>query len=280
MTKVKTKDGGSVYYEVHDYTDPWTDAPTLILQHGFGRTARFWYNMIPYLSRYYKVVCPTLRGLGDSDGGFDLKQGITLENYLADLNAIVDALGVSSVHYAGESIGGILGFAFAAENPARVRTLSVLAAPLFINPGVEKTFSFGYASWEQALETLGSYEWGKKANSATRFPPGTDSRLLEWYASETGKNRVEAMVAMVKFAKQANVTSMLDRIQAPVLGLYPTAGTVATNEQEQTIKEKIQDIQIIHLPTSYHMVWVLYPAACARHILHFIAAHDGIACCE
>ena len=280
MAKVKSKDGATISYEVHDYTDPWANAPVLLLQHGFGRTARFWYNMIPTLSRHYKVVCPTFRGLGDSATGVDLESGITLDNYLADLNAIIDDLGVATVHYAGESLGGVVGFAFAALHPARVRTLCALSAPLFIKPGVEQTFSFGHGSWEQALKEMGSYEWGKRANAATRFPPGTDPRVLDWYASETGKNRVESLIAMARFAMGANVTPLLERIAAPVLGLYPMAGTVATTEQTQVLREKIRNIQIIHLPTTYHMTWVLYPAVCARHILHFIAAHDGIACCD
>ena len=123
MAKVKTRDGATISYEVHDYTDPWAKAPVLLLQHGFGRTARFWYNMIPTLSRHYKVVCPTFRGLGDSAAGVDLENGITLDNYLADLNAIIDDLGETAVHYAGESLGGVVGFAFAALHPARVRTL-------------------------------------------------------------------------------------------------------------------------------------------------------------
>lgn len=280
MPTVKARDGATLAYEVHDYTDPWTTPPTLLLQHGFGRTARFWYNMIPTLSRHYRVVCPTFRGLGDSATGVDLKTGLALDNYLADLDTIIADLGVPAVHYVGESLGGVIGFAFAATYPARVRTLCVMSAPLYIKASVEEAFAFGHGSWERALEKMGSYEWGKRANGATRFPPGTDARVLDWYASETGKNRVEALQAMVRFAMGANVTPLLEKIEAPVLGLYPTAGTVATAEQTQVLKEKIRNIQIVHLPTTYHMTWMLYPGVCARHILHFIAAHDGIACCD
>ncbi len=280
MVKIKSKDGVAISYEVHDYTDPWKSAPILILQHGFGRSSRYWYNMIPYFTRYYRVVCPSLRGLGDSDSDFDLERGLTVEKYLADLLTIIDDLDAPSVHYAGESIGGILGFALAAEHPKRVRTLSVLAAPLFLSPEVQKRYACGYPSWKEALETLGSYEWAKAANSAIRFAPETDPKLLEWYAAETGKNSVEVLIAMMQFATQVDVTPMLDRIEAPVLGLYPTAGAIATNEQERTLKERVHNIRIVHLPTSYHMVWVQYPVACANHILHFVAAHDGIACHE
>lgn len=280
MPKVKSQDGVSVHYEIHDYTDPWLHPPTLILQHGFGRTARYWYHMIPYLARQCRVVCPTLRGLGKSDSDFDMERGLTLDNYLADLNAIVDDLGVESVHYAGESIGGILGFAFAARHPVRVRSLTTLTAPLFITQEVQKAFAFGHPSWAEAITTLGVYEWCKKANSATRFPAGADARLVDWYASESGMNRVEAMAGMARFASKANVTDLLEHIQAPVLGLYPTGGKLTTNEQVDTIKAKIRDFRIIHLPTPYHMVWVLYPSVCAKHIGHFIATQEGIACPE
>lgn len=272
--KVKAQDGAMLAYEVHDYTDPWTTPGTVILQHGFGRTGRFWYGVIPALARHYRVVCPSFRGLGGSTEGVNLDHSLTLENYLADLNAIIDDLAVPSVHLVGESLGGVVGFAFAALHGARLRTLTTLSSPLFIKPEVERTFSFGHASWEQALGKMGSYEWGKKANAATRFPAGTDPRIPEWFARETGKNRVEALMAMVRFAMGADVTPLLEHIAVPVLGLYPTAGAVTTGEQLAVIGEKIRDFRIIHLPTASHMTWILEPALCARHILEFIGAHD------
>ena len=31
-----------LHYTIDDYTDPWADAPVLLLQHGNGRTGKFW----------------------------------------------------------------------------------------------------------------------------------------------------------------------------------------------------------------------------------------------
>jgi hypothetical protein len=36
----------------------------------------------------------------------------------------------------------------------------------------------------------------------------------------------------------------------------------------------------VHLPTPYHMVHYTHRAACASHLLHFMASHDGVACRE
>ena len=51
-----------LHYDIDDFTDPWRHAPYLILQHGFGRSGRFWYSWVPYLARFYKVVRPDARG--------------------------------------------------------------------------------------------------------------------------------------------------------------------------------------------------------------------------
>ena len=200
MPIVNARDGAELHYDVHDYTDPWKDASTLILQHGFGRSSRFWYNMVPYIARHYRVVCPNLRGLGPSPANFDVDTAITVENYIADLVAIIERLGGGPVHYAGESLGGILGFALAAEHPERVRTLSVFAAPLVISEQTQKTFAFDRPTWQDALRDMGAEAWARAVNTATRFPPDTDPGLLEWYAREMGQSKVEVMVAMSRVA--------------------------------------------------------------------------------
>ncbi len=279
MPFVTARDGTKLHVSVHDYTDPWKKAPTLLLQHGFSRSGRFWYNMIPYLCRFYRVICPDLRGLGQSSSDFDLQNGISVDNYLSDLVAIADSMGVETFHYAGESLGGILGLAFAARFPERVRTLSLLAAPLAISAATQQTFALGHPSWQDALRALGSRGWSDAVNRATRFPPDADPSMTAWYADETGKSSVDVLIAMSRLAAKVDVTPVLDQVRAPVLGLYPSAGRI-TARYEEVLREKIPSIRLIHLPITYHMIWMLAPAVCADHILHFMAQHDGIVCRE
>ena len=117
-----------LYYEVTDYTDPWRSAPYLLLQHGFGRSSKFWYRCVPYLARYYRIIRPDLRGFGRSSASVDPPDEFTIETCIRDLEAILDAVGAESVHYCGESLGGILGMPFAAERPRRVRTLTLIGS--------------------------------------------------------------------------------------------------------------------------------------------------------
>ena len=104
MPTLRRPNAPDIHYEIDDYTDPWRKAPWLLLQHGYGRSSKFWYRWVPYLARFYRIVRPDLRGLGQSDATFDLARDLTLANYLADLNAIIDTLGADDVHSSG-SVG-------------------------------------------------------------------------------------------------------------------------------------------------------------------------------
>src|SRR5689334_10891831 len=226
MPFLERKGKPTLHYTVDDFTDPWTKRPTVILQHGFGRSGVFWYQWVPYLARFFRVVRPDLRGLGKSPAEFDLASGITVENYIGDLVDLIGALGGGPVHYCGESLAGIIGMALSAQHPELIRTLTLVSAPLEINAATQKTFAFGHPTWQDALETLGTRGWAAAANGATRFPPGTDQGHLDWYADEMGKSRVDVMVAMSRLAAKVDARPFLPRIKAPVLGLYPSPAPV------------------------------------------------------
>lgn len=77
-----------------------------------------------------------------------------------------------------------------------------------------------------------------------------------------------------------DTTPYLSRIKAPVLVIYPSHGPITTPEQEQALRDHVADLRLVHLPSRYHNLHLTQPAACATHVLHFAAQHDGMACHE
>ena len=272
---VKRAKGPTLHYVVDDFTDPWKNAPYIVLQHGNGRSSRFWYSWVPYLSRFYRVVRPDMRGLGQSSAEFDFEREFTLDHCVADLLAVLDDLGADSAHICGESAGGMVGIALAAAHPQRVRTLTLVSTPVSLSERGKVDFQPGGSPSRQDREA-----WLDASNKSMRFPPGTDPGLLDWYKREFTSNRADVQAAMAKLVNSANMTEYLDRIRVPVLGLYPTAGPLTTPEQEKILTDRIRGLRIVHLPSSYHKVQMVFPAACARQLLHFAARHDGVACHE
>jgi len=269
-----------LHYVVDDFTDPWKNAGWLVLQHGNGRSSAFWYRWIPYLSRFYRIIRPDARGLGSSSTAFDLQRDVTLDALVEDLAAVLDHAGAQSVHFCGESMGGILGLAFSASHPERVRTLTLVSTPVYISDRMKESYSMGHKSRVDAMKEMGRDAWLKATNRSTRFPPETDPGLLEWYETEFAKSSVDVQLAYATLVNGANAAGFLPRVEAPVLGLYPTEGPITSAEQERMLLDNLRDFRIVHLPTRYHMVQHVAPAACATHVLHFIAQHDGIVCRE
>jgi pimeloyl-ACP methyl ester carboxylesterase len=277
MPFIRRKNKPTLHFRVDDYTEPWRKAGTLVLQHGYARSSRFWYGWVPYLSRYYRIVRPDLRGHGESPVDFDTATGSRLEDYVDDLKILLDGLGPDPVHYCGESFGGICGMAFAAECPRRVRTLTLVAAPVYQNQKHQQAFAGGFPSREEALRTLGTRKWAASIYGGPGFfPEGTDPALREWYVNEIGKTNTEVLCGLYGLLRHASAQEFLPRIEAPVLGLYPTAGSITSSEQEELLTAGIRNLRMIHLPTPSHAILTLMPEACAGHLLQFAAQHDGI----
>jgi 3-oxoadipate enol-lactonase len=129
-----------LHYVLDDFTDPWERRPFLVLQHGNGRSGRFWYRWVPFLARHFRIIRPDMRGLGKPEGKLDLDTDITLDALIDDVLAILDHAGAEQVHYCGESMGGILGMALAARHPEQVRTLTLIATPVFIEEQMKERY--------------------------------------------------------------------------------------------------------------------------------------------
>lgn len=265
-----------LHYIADNHTDPWRrDAPWVVLQHGYARSHRFFQAWVPHLSRHYRVIRPDLRGFGDSPRLPDPDREVTVEGLLEDVAAITALAGDAgaAVHYVGESLSGLIALLFAARHPGRLRSLTLLSAPLSFPEPTRRAFACGHASWIDALRTLGGRGWAERVGAATRFPPDADPALVEWYAEESGKADVAAMIAVARFCETLDAAPVLERVRIPVLGLYPDGGAI-TGPQEARLRAGLPHIRIHHLPTRCHAIQVLMPDACAQMVAAFCAEVD------
>src|SRR4051794_2521362 len=91
-----TSDGVTLAYRYDDFTDPWQEAPVLVLIHsGMGSAERL-FAWVPHFARNYRVVRPDIRGHGKSNAGLD--KPLTLERLARDLTELLDHLGAVQAH--------------------------------------------------------------------------------------------------------------------------------------------------------------------------------------
>ncbi|MES2626161.1 MAG: alpha/beta hydrolase [Pseudomonadota bacterium] len=104
--------------------------PAVVLLHGYGETGDMWAPLAAELARDHLVIVPDLRGLGLSSKpatGFDKK------TQAGDVAGLLDTLNVDNADLVTHDIGNMVGFAFAALHPERVRKFVLIDAPV---PGV------------------------------------------------------------------------------------------------------------------------------------------------
>lgn len=273
---IQAKDGTPLNYAVDDHTDPWERRPVLILLHGNGRNAQFWYQWVPYLSRDFRIVRPDMRGLGKSIFADGSAVDLSVESLIEDLLEIISALGVDKVHFCGESMGGILGLVLAAQHPSLIKTLTLVSTPVFIEEEMKERYALGYASRIEAMEKLGIRKWVSETTKITRLPADENPGLYEWYVDEFSKGDPDLQVRMAGIVNQANVTDILKDVKVPVLGLYPGEGQITSKSQERLLQNSLSDFSMRKLPTNYHMVQLLFPAVCCEQLMDFCLGHDGL----
>lgn len=90
----------------------------LVLLHGLGGAAAEWRRIAESFRERYRVLALDQRGHGDSDHA--PPEAYTTADYVADLEAFVDALELKRFILVGHSMGGHTTIAFTARHPDRV----------------------------------------------------------------------------------------------------------------------------------------------------------------
>lgn len=116
-SSVNTVDGRTVYFK-------GGQGPDMVLVHGFGANKENWLALAPRLMRHYTVWIPDLIGFGESDRPSNARFGIAEQ---ADrVVRWLDAVGVKNFHVIGNSMGGYMAGALAANYPERVSSACLL----------------------------------------------------------------------------------------------------------------------------------------------------------
>lgn len=102
------------------YTEEGGGAP-LVLLHPTPVNHRFWLPVAQTLAVRYRVILPDLRGHGRSQAG---EGQITIEKIGADIERLLDELGLARAMFAGCSIGGYTLYELYRRCPERLQALA------------------------------------------------------------------------------------------------------------------------------------------------------------
>ena len=136
--------GVSLYVEEHGAGVP------VLLMHGWPDSARLWRNQVPFLvSNGFRVITPDMRGFGRS-GRPQEAAAYRLQNVVADVTGLLDALGIEAAHVVGHDWGAAVAWLTATLAPDRVRRLVAISVP---HPLAPVTLRQHEMAWYQLFRT-------------------------------------------------------------------------------------------------------------------------------
>ncbi len=133
------------------------DNPPLILIHGSGPGVTAfanWNGVIPTLSDHFHIFAPDMVGFGYTDCPAALDD-INMDVWVNHIGAFMDALGIASARFIGNSFGGALTLALATRQQAKVERIVLMGAaglPFPITDGLLKVW--GYQPSAKAMRDL------------------------------------------------------------------------------------------------------------------------------
>lgn len=118
--------------EIHIRSDGSNSLPVIVFLHGFTGSTATWQSVVDILGGEYKTVAVDLTGHGETAVPKESSR-YSMAEQIADLEALVDELKLTSFTLVGYSMGGRVALAYAHRYPERVSSLILESA----SPGIK-----------------------------------------------------------------------------------------------------------------------------------------------
>ncbi len=232
----------------YETTGP-VDAPVLLLGSSLGTTRTMWEPQTAALAQDFRIVAFDHRG----HGGSPVPAGpYAIEDLGRDVVALLDHLGVERAHYAGLSLGGMVGMWLAAFAPERIDRLALLCTAAFLPPA---------AGWHERAATVRAAGMGAIADAvvARWFTPGFRAARPDVVAAYT-----KALVAIdpegyagcCEAIAAMDLRPVLPRITAPTLVVAGEADPATPPGLASTIVDGVAHADLTVLPGAAHLASV------------------------
>jgi len=253
--------------------------PAVVMLHGFGDSGDMWGPVAAELARNHTVVVPDLRGMGLSAHPDD---GYTKKNEAADIAGVMDALKIEKADLVTHDIGNMVGYALAAQSPARITKWILIDAPI---PGLggwsaqlcnPKTWHFNFYGPDEERLVAGRERiyldrfWDELSADPARIDEATRAHYAELYAQPHAMH--DAFEQFKAFSQDSldNVALQAKgKLGMPVLALggEKSYGSAMAGE----LLFVASNVQGGVIPQSGHWVMEENPAATTAMIVDFIA---------
>ena len=242
----------------------------LFLIHGIGASRASFAGLLPHLKKEFRVISYDLRGHGASPVP---KPPYTLDDLVADLEALRAELGITKAHFAGHSLGGMIGPAYARKYPQHVLSLGLYSTAAFRTADDSTKVKGVVAAMRakgipQVLETLKD-RWFT-TEFAQRRPEVIERRMQQVIDTDP-----EVFLSVFDIYAETEMAPWLHEIKHPSLVLTGENDGGCNPRLNRQIAEALQNSELVILPVLRHAVLLEAADQVAPPVLDFLRRHRG-----
>ena len=237
--------------------------------HGLAGQAHVFDPIASHLAAKFHVYCLDVRGRGETDWG--ARDGYTVENYVADLEAVREALGLQRLALVGTSMGGIISMQYAPRHPERVTAVVLNDIGPEIDPvGLGRIIQYvGHAPEMFAdLKAVTRYYRENYAPMVEHLPDDQIAEFARWNVRRSDSGvYVWKMDPAVRTAGAAAPSvepwEALRGIMCPLLVLRGAKSDVLSAEIAGRMVKEAKEATVVEVPGVGHAPVLMEPAAMA-----------------
>jgi pimeloyl-ACP methyl ester carboxylesterase/DNA-binding CsgD family transcriptional regulator len=258
---LRTSDGIQLAWAEAGSGPPLVKAASWLTHLEYDWDSPVWQHWMQLLSGHFRYIRYDERGCGMTDW----KTGdLSIERWVADLENVVDAAGVSDpIALLGISQGAAVCVAYAVRHPERVRALVLYGG--YSRGWTHRPDSPGRKEYE-AIVQLTRTGWGKDNPAyrqlfTSRFIPGGSAEQLDWWNDLCRRTTTPEIAAeLLQGRADVDVTDLLGAVRAPTLVIHSRDDQVCPIAAGRQLATAIPGAEFVELESRNHVLLEHEPA--------------------
>jgi len=241
------------------------NGPWLVMSHSLACAISMWDEQAAALKNRYRVLRFDTRGHGATDAPVG---AYSLDLLADDLHGMLGALGVTSPHFVGLSMGGMIGMTYALKHPGVFKSLVLCDTSSRVPPEAQPV-------WDERIKT--ATEQG--------MAPLVEPTLQRWFTAPYLAKRssvVERVATLIRNTPpqgyagcchaipKINLTDRLAAIKCPVQVIVGDKDVGTPVAMSEAIHRVIPGSELVIIPDASHLSNLEQPTAFNTALLKFL----------
>lgn len=204
--------------KLHVYVNDFDPArETVVLLHGYSSDRFIFVRFAKHLTAHYNLVIPDLAGHGDN--AFDDSISYAATAQARRVNELLQELGISKAHIAGNSMGGLISAHYALLYPDQTLSIAVID-PAGVTAPEESDMFRMLAQGRNPFEIESRSEFAEFYEMTMHRPPYMPASVLAAIAEDYIARRPELKIIHDHFHDSEPLDGLLGNIKVPSLVIW------------------------------------------------------------